>query len=479
MISPISDRIAPARHRTTAFGLTVYGNAFLPGYRGRCAVAEVTGYLLLGGAIALCFVCSIRWPLTAVFIAINSYVMRSALPPNLGPISPELADDILSVGVPVIVIGTILLRSLQLARTRTFKLSQMDVLAISGTVLLAAGSLYSPNMKEGAEIAARYTVLCAGYYFAVRLLSLRLGRMALLLRFAEVSFIGAILLAAWTWVTPILTTGQRLTVGSAHPIPFSLLLAVGIVSGIFLLERQRWITKLWTVLGLVIVSSQFLGTITRGTFIALGLAIGATLIVRAFPIFARVRPRTLLVAVGMATLLLGTMVALRPTQAVALLTSISRLTSSNMGTSATSRVEAYRTALEVGLDEPLLGVGTGGFKTVGELLYPHNFFLELFSENGLLGLTWGLLLAVSALYLASLAVTRGTSARSNAFGYFALTLFLLHFLEAQVSFTLWMQKGLFISLALLVEAANIRVLPSARRTPRPKLVSAPEIFQEG
>ena len=63
------------------------------------------------------------------------------------------------------------------------------------------------------------------------------------------------------------------------------------------------------------------------------------------------------------------------------------------GSSVEARIDAYKFAGQLFLEHPLLGVGTGGFRTSSgsrespyHLPYAHNAFLEVAAENGLLGL---------------------------------------------------------------------------------------------
>ena len=49
-------------------------------------------------------------------------------------------------------------------------------------------------------------------------------------------------------------------------------------------------------------------------------------------------------------------------------------------------------ALAIFMSNPIVGVGLGGFHYVSGIIYPHNFFLELLSETGLIGTTLAMLL---------------------------------------------------------------------------------------
>jgi len=59
----------------------------------------------------------------------------------------------------------------------------------------------------------------------------------------------------------------------------------------------------------------------------------------------------------------------------------------NKGSSIIDRVKAYGLAIQLFVDHPLIGSGTGSFHYFhGYFHYPHNIFLEIGAENGILGL---------------------------------------------------------------------------------------------
>lgn len=64
--------------------------------------------------------------------------------------------------------------------------------------------------------------------------------------------------------------------------------------------------------------------------------------------------------------------------------------------SALHRIEAWAKSIQLIRSNPLVGIGTGSFKSIGQNLfpwiesgwqYPHNILLELFVENGVLGIS--------------------------------------------------------------------------------------------
>lgn len=78
-------------------------------------------------------------------------------------------------------------------------------------------------------------------------------------------------------------------------------------------------------------------------------------------------------------------------------------TETDGGTSAEGRIERYKTAYETWVNHPIFGTGVGSFPIhfdgIDIVDYPHNIFLELLSELGLIGLLLFLLFIVYPIYI--------------------------------------------------------------------------------
>ena len=113
------------------------------------------------------------------------------------------------------------------------------------------------------------------------------------------------------------------------------------------------------------------------------------------------------------------------------------------GMSTKERLEAYSLAIKLFLQKPLLGVGTGGFPGG----YPHNIFLEIASENGIIGILIFICFLFKIMrrgfcYLVS--YFPKLDERSKITGLIVLTLCFSLFIEKQFSYGLNMHKDLFI-----------------------------------
>lgn len=120
---------------------------------------------------------------------------------------------------------------------------------------------------------------------------------------------------------------------------------------------------------------------------------------------------------------------------------------------SSGRTELYAQAYEMGMDNPVFGVGLNGYRYyVG--IYPHNLFLETFAEGGTIGL---LLLALpllgGAIGLLSLRGRLNTVAVAAAAHAFT---------SAQFSGDLYDSRGIF----LLIAFALVPEVTPARQKPR-------------
>lgn len=142
----------------------------------------------------------------------------------------------------------------------------------------------------------------------------------------------------------------------------------------------------------------------------------------------------------------------------AIVARVSRLESGGIDYSSLHRLTAYGLAIELFLKHPLLGIGAGGFSAFHFVRYPHNLFLEVACEYGLVGLT-----LLGALITATVRLTRRVSRMVKRVPaalplYRSLVLILVFaFVNAQVSGSitgnnwLWIGAGGLLALAATLE----------------------------
>ncbi len=180
------------------------------------------------------------------------------------------------------------------------------------------------------------------------------------------------------------------------------------------------------------------------------LALSAILVLTAFGLLDILpkRARFLVGLLGAAAL--GLALFLSPT---ASRERVSLLVAENKGASIELRATGYREALDMFARHPLLGAGTGAFALQDpDLLYPHNVFLEVLAENGLLGALVFAGFAVTALWQAWAARRRAATPRARAYVSGTLLLCLFFGLEAMFSGDI-ANRELFFALGLLTTMA--------------------------
>ena len=113
--------------------------------------------------------------------------------------------------------------------------------------------------------------------------------------------------------------------------------------------------------------------------------------------------------------------------------------------STNERIQIYFDSFSIIYDNPILGVGTDGFQYHSFGSYPHNLFLELITNYGVLGfiLTIYFLLIISFVGLKTWGINN-----SNILSKIIASLLIFFFIETMFSFTLWMHKGLYLSMAM-------------------------------
>jgi O-antigen ligase len=129
------------------------------------------------------------------------------------------------------------------------------------------------------------------------------------------------------------------------------------------------------------------------------------------------------------------------------------------GQSTLQRKELYSLAIAAFFRKPLLGIGTEGFAEISPLfVYPHNIFLEIGAENGIIGLIlficflftigwYGLRYLI--LYFSKL------NNQTKTITLTILTISLTLLIEKQFSYGLDSHKDLFVFLALIANLSQI------------------------
>jgi O-antigen ligase len=337
-------------------------------------------------------------------------------------------DATLALGI---LLGCVCLHRLLTGRFRLPPLMLAGPVLLIG-VLMAISLIWTPVPDYGSEKTLKFvTFTLAGAFAPFFLIEDRAALRRLLILLAVASVLGA-----------IVVLGLGTTSGDEDRLEFSgaantIFTSRFLVTGAFLLLLAPAL-KLWrrhravlVVAGVAVVGvAASIGS--RGPIVALAFALACTVLAVVLREPRRILPILLLVAVG------AMVVPFVPLPA----TSAERLEGLVQDPSGTLqedlRSRIYGKGLELAQENPVRGVGAGGFFlysyviTDREERYPHNVFLETASE---LGLAPTLVLAASIVALLIALYRRAWAARGDdrSMIYLVAGIFLLNFFAAQFS----------------------------------------------
>lgn len=277
------------------------------------------------------------------------------------------------------------------------------------------------------------------------------------LRVGFYTLIGASVLAALSILTSSTLGEERATTGGVNAISMSRSIGIGmtLLIGFAVVSKKVHLLKLFV--GAVLSAGLLSAMAATGSRGPVGAFIAATVIlVFAVPVSLRERFVTLGkfgVFIGMAAggvMYYGLENALR--QSAGLQRIVLKMGELGSGTSDQARLRRIWVAIEEFFQSKGLGIGTGEFLHVypyrsgANREYPHNLFLEVAAEQGLLGLfivTLALSIVVVKFYRTS------TKHKENTFVKITFTLFVYAFFNAMVSGDIPMNSLLWISGSML------------------------------
>ncbi|GIO52452.1 O-antigen ligase family protein [Paenibacillus cineris] len=417
------------------------------------------------GIIILVFILSWWRPEVGLAVSVQSYLIRSALNPAVySDQTNNTSDDpILSVVLPAIIFGVIIIKMLQRKNEHLrFNIRLLDSLFFVLGAVLLFGALYSPFKYDAILVTLKFFVLGISYYYFGRLyFSKHEDVTKAAVNFMITTWILAIILGSYAYIKSYGIDYFRLTIGNAHPIPFSLLIASGILINVYWLFKPRP-SKLQRVILFVtffVLLVIFISANTRGTIIS--LAVSLLFMFLASLIQKKVKLRQFLIGIISLFGVLYLIANILPDTTETVKKNLELIVSSDHGVSINERSMAHSDALKLFNDHIMFGVGTAGFKKYSQIDYAHNAFLEIISENGLIGgITLGLVFLVISSILLKIMI------RQNGLTLLIASLVVLNMVEMQFSFTLWMHKWFFLFCGLLVS-----VMLAQKKSEKPPIES--------
>lgn len=313
-----------------------------------------------------------------------------------GSLQPFLGQIDLTVFIFVVTAVSVLAR-LAVERQRiTLPKSSFNFLILSFVTLLLASVLYTPLPGYGLEIFLRFVILDLSVLYLVFMWTTDQKRVKRLLSlfawigltYGTIMFIGILLVPGG-----LVSSHQfRAVLSTTPPIAVALILTASILIALTLVITQsiEGRVRRWTLLTLTILSTaELIALNCRGPFIAFiaGLASLAAIASRS----RRWRPYVML---GLILLIGAGIMAFHilPSQYTARYGLILNLESSSIS----ARVNAWKFVVDHFDDWFLRGAGLFGFAyhytgRTNDLSifgsYPHNLFLDVFSDSGIVGLS--------------------------------------------------------------------------------------------
>jgi len=396
--------------------------------------------------IALYFL--LKYPEVSFALFISAYVLKGGI--SIGYFNST------AILLIITVLGFFL--PLSIRKNINFKIQKADIWLLLFVIVLFMGCFFSTNSQEGFVKAIRFTLIVFFPYIIARVFFKTNEQIHL---FIKTIFVTAILIGILLIIISFFGeySGGRIDFLNVNQIPLATLLATGLViavigatSNVDMIFVGRWNRSFCAIVIIPLLYSIFLVG-CRGPLVSAILGL--------FCYYLLISKKRLKITIFIGIILLFVMIIWISSSDIvySILEHIPNvsgysLTQIEEGPSTVQRLELYSSAILLFLQNPLLGVGTGGFPGG----YPHNIFLEVAAENGIFGLLLFICFLFSViqkgfryiiLYLPKL------DEYSKNVGLIILTLSVSLFIEKQFSYGLDMHKDLFVFLGLMVNLPSL------------------------
>lgn len=347
--------------------------------------------------------------------------------------------------------------------------TSLDALVAVFFLAYLASAFYSGRSTVGMETAGRFFLLCGGYYLVGRFFSAHPVYRNHSVFDIGISTTVLSILFGFLALNRITTHTNRLSFEDASAVGFSQLLdvAAGFCAIYFLaaFHQLSWL-KRSTFLGFFfVVFFILLLNGTRGSVLSIVLAVLSYLSIRFVAHqSAESRFKKILyvgVLASALTLFSAYFFAVSFDDQFALIMDRFSIllgqSSIHQDPSSLGRILRYTRAWEMFTQEPFFGHGIGSHHQVTGLGYPHNLFLELLAECGLLVTSLlVIIIAITLIKALGYLLRKDVSIEfSVAFGIFVVAL-----AHQQISFALWLAKPMFFFMGALIglsyEEGNLR-----------------------
>ena len=355
------------------------------------------------------------------------------------------SDLLLGAIIPLLGFALILVKLYSKNKNLKFKLSFIDVFFVLVIVTLFYTSIFSANMAASVAYTGRFILLASSYYFISKIIILNAEQPnKLIIDFLKVTLILGVCLGIISLILLYFSSGyvDRLTIPGVHPIPFSQLIgfAVLVIISSLIIDKNLLPINIGSLVSrgllLVFLLMVLFASNTKGILLSIIISFVIMLYLKGFKISKKLLMLMFLVIMPLTFYVVSK---------IGYESLFERLFRSLGDNSINHRLLSYGESFEIFMRFPLTGSGPGAYDIFGYLPYPHNFFLENIAQYGILGVI------INIYFLFVLYIIFEISNRTKHKNFIFSLLFILivyFFTETMVSFTLWMHKGLYLSLGL-------------------------------
>lgn len=340
-----------------------------------------------------------------------------------------------------------------------------DIWLLILLIVLVGGSYLSPDSRSGVEKAILFALAVVLPYMMVRVFFKTYKQIRIFLVTILSLATGIAIILIFMSFLPTYTRG-RLRFFEANPIPTGTLLALGLVMAVIGLSSNLFSKNIHSkVICIAIIPLCLFGIFLSGVlgpFISVIVGLVFYLLIQ-----YRRQSRVWISMVGVVLFFVLTFNIWYPFIAIKV-PNIRYYGSKYIiqDSSIKERLERYETAIRLFTQRRWLGGGTDSFAQRTRYdTYPHNIFLEIVSENGLIGLLvfLGFLGSVAWAGFRFLSIQRIRLApHESAIGLAVLTISLILLVEKQFSYCLTTHKELFTFLALIVNLPYLSNRPNLK-----------------
>jgi O-antigen ligase len=390
---------------------------------------------------------ALRRPGITLALILNINNVKALLTNSCHPIKYDILENSVAFGVvtPALFFLILIIR-LNEKEFLKYRLDIFDLFFIILCLNICGILFFASNFQENFLEASKIIFLGVPYYFVVKLFLVNSEDITKILIkdfFITVIILSLIMavMACYFYITTDFIALQgyqmvQLTYPGVYVIPFSQMVGLGIIGSLFLLYYEPILKKKWLIIINVFLIIILLLTKNRGN----QLSFIVSVLLFANIIFKEKISRKTL---GLIFLIVSIfIITLIQTPEIS-----NKLFSRILGVledkSILDRIESYQISFQV-FKENIFGIGFNKFNDYYYLDYVHNILLEVVVFFGLPGILLAVILL--AIFFGLLILKKN---KENTYLNIAIILFVYYFIEAQFSYTLWMQKGLFISMAFL------------------------------